>query len=203
LWWRRGDRRSATVTAARAGRLFGLVLIGLGFADFLFTFSLGGLWLALIGWFVVTAAFAEEQQTVITATLAGMTVAEVMSPRPVTATPDETVASFIDHTVLIHRRSTYPLVDASGRFIGLVTLNRIRDVPTQARGTTRLGDIASSSTDVPTARPEERMTDLLLRMAGHPDSRAVVVNDTGGVIGVVTPSDISRALHVRELNLPS
>ncbi|KWW97247.1 peptidase M50 [Carbonactinospora thermoautotrophica] len=199
LWWRSRDRLRAAVTAARAGRVFGYTLIGLGFLQLVVGLGFGGLWLALIGLFLVNAATAEEQQTQANAALHGIRVIDVMTRNPVTASPEEPLSLFIDRTVLTHRFSTYPLVDTVGRLSGLVTLNRIRAVAPERRAVTRLGDIACPPDQVPVARPEEPLTDLLPRMAGCPDGRAVVVDASGVVIGLITPSDISRALQLRDL----
>jgi CBS-domain-containing membrane protein len=91
------------------------------------------------------------------------------------------------------------LVDPLGRLVGLVTLNRVRDVPPEQRATTRLWDIACPPTEVPTGRPEEPVRDLLERMHGCADGRAMVVDDQGRVIGVVSPSDLARALELADL----
>src|SRR3712207_7695415 len=61
LWRRRGDPWSSAVTAARAGRLFGFALIALGILQVVTGRGFGGLWLALVGLFVVDAASAREQ----------------------------------------------------------------------------------------------------------------------------------------------
>lgn len=49
LWRRRGDRFTATITAARAGRAFGWLLVGVGLVELVAAGLAGGLWLALIG----------------------------------------------------------------------------------------------------------------------------------------------------------
>ena len=95
---------------------------------------------------------------------------------------------------MTHRFSTYPLVDPLGRLVGLVTLNRVRAVPPAQRSTTRLWDIACPPAEVPIARPEDSVHDLLERMHGCADGRAVVVDDDGRVMGVVSPTDVARAL---------
>jgi hypothetical protein len=60
LWRRTGDRRSAEQSAARAGRVTGGILVGLGALDLLAANDLvGALWLAAIGWFISTAARTE------------------------------------------------------------------------------------------------------------------------------------------------
>jgi Zn-dependent protease len=199
LWWRSGDRVRAAVVAARAGRLFGVALIVLGLAGVLFAAWFGGLWLALIGWFLVNAAMAEEQQVVIGHRLRGVRVRDVMSPPPVTASPAATVAGFIDEVVLHERFSSYPLVDPAGRLSGLVTLDRIRRVPADRRVATSLADIACPPAEVPTAEPDEPLVDLLPRMAGCADGRAVVLDRDRRVIALVSPRDVSRVAAVSEL----
>lgn len=59
LWWRRGDITAATTTAAAIGRGLGYGMIGIGIFGFA-AGAFGGLWLALIGLFVIAAAKAEE-----------------------------------------------------------------------------------------------------------------------------------------------
>jgi len=62
LWAWRGDRLWATVAAARGGRGLGLVLIAAGLLMFVMRGGYSGTWLALVGWFLVVAAAAEEDQ---------------------------------------------------------------------------------------------------------------------------------------------
>jgi Zn-dependent protease len=198
LWWRRGDPWSSAVTAARAGRFLGFVLIALGALQLVTGRGLGGLWLGLIGLFLVNAATAEEQQAHVSGRLGGLPVGRVMSGPVLVADPEQPVEQFLHEVVLTHRFSTYPLVDRGGALVGLVTLNRLRSVPPGARATTRLRDVACPPAEVPTARPEEPLLDLLGRMQGCSDGRAVVL-DGGRVVGVVSPSDVTRTLQVADL----
>ncbi|MEU8107192.1 site-2 protease family protein [Nonomuraea muscovyensis] len=199
LWARWGDRARAAIAAARAGRGFGYALIAVGFLQVVTGRGFEGLWLALIGLFLVNAASAEEQQAQLGTALHGLRVGDVMSDRLVVADPDESVSTLVEQVVLRHRLSTYPLVDTHGRFAGLVTLNRIRAVPTEARPLTRLRDIACPPEEVPSARPDEPLTELLTRMGGGADGRAVVLDPGGRLVGLLTPSDISRIIQTAGL----
>ncbi len=198
VWRVTGDRLRAARAAATAGRVFGLLLVVLGVAQALFV-SLGGLWLALIGWFLVHAASAEGEYAVLGQRLHGVRVADVMTPAPLVALPDSTVARLIDDVVLHRPFSSYPLVDAAGRLVGLVTLNRIRAVPAGRRGETRLADIACPPDQVPTARPDEPLVALLPRLSGCVDGRAVVTDSAARVVGIVSPRDISNAVAIAGL----
>jgi Zn-dependent protease len=199
LWHWRGDRQAAAVSAARAGRIVGFIMIALGVLQVVLGRGLNGIWLALIGWFVVSAATAEEQQARLGARLAALKVGDVMTVRPIILDGNLTVDDFITHVAMNHRFSTYPLVDVQGRLTGLVTLNRVRAVAPELRATTRLQQIACSPAEVPTARPEDPLVELLERMHGCADGRAVVLDDVGRVIGVLSASDVARALQVADL----
>lgn len=194
LWKWRGDRTWAAVISARAGRIFGGVLIVLGLVQFLVGAGIGGLWLALIGWFVVGAASAEEQQARVGDALAGVRVADVMTAQPQTIAPDVTVADFVDRHLLAHRHSAFPLTDQDGPPVGLVTLDRVRQVPYEQRAAVRIRDVACRPDELVLAAPNEPLTELLPRLADCADGRALVV-DNGRLVGIISPSDISRAVQ--------
>ncbi len=193
IWAWRGDRFTATVVAARAGRIFGFTLIALGILQALGGAGVNGLWWVLLGLFVVTMANAEEQQARTTTALTGVRVRDVMTADPETLDDgDLSVAEFVQHTALGRRHSSFPLLD-HGRLAGLVTFNRIRAVPADRRATTTLGDIACPPEQIPTAHPDEALTALLGRLSAATDGRALVLAD-GVLVGIVSPSDISRAV---------
>jgi Zn-dependent protease/CBS domain-containing protein len=198
LWRRRGDRTEAAVIAARAGRVFGVVLIALGVAELVFLEGFGGLWLALIGWFLTSAASAEEQQARLQHSLEGLTVAHVMTRDPVTVGPELTVEALLEDHVLRHRFSAFPVVDGLGQPLGLVTLNRIRQLDRHARSTTSVRDIACGPNEMALTQPDEPITSMLARMGASADRRAVVV-DAGRVVGIVSPTDIARTLEIAAL----
>jgi Zn-dependent protease len=199
LWRWRGDREAAAVTAARAGRVVGFLLVGLGLLETLVTGTFSGVWLALVGWFLISAATAEEQQARMGSRLSGVRVGDVMTSNPVVADATMTLAEFVDRLAMTHPFSCYPLVDHDGQLTGLVTLNRVRAVPQNRRPDTRLRDIACPPEAVPTAGPDEPLLTLLPRMRGCADGRAVVLDERGRVIGVVSATDISRALQLADL----
>jgi CBS domain-containing protein len=177
----------------------GFALVGIGLLESLLTGTLNGIWLAVVGWFLISAATAEEQQARMGSRLSGVRVGDVMTSHPVVADATMTLADFVDQLALTHQFSGYPLVDHAGRLTGLVTLNRVRAVPPSQRAGTRLADIACPPEGLPTAHPDEPLLTLLPRMRGCSDGRAVVLDDHGRAIGVISPTDISRALQLADL----
>ncbi|MEV0153959.1 site-2 protease family protein [Micromonospora sp. NPDC050686] len=194
VWKATGDRTKASVVAARAGRILGVVLIGLGLWQFIAGAGVGGLWLALIGWFLIGAAGVEERQARMGGTLRGIRVADVMTPQPQTASGAMTVADFVDHYLFAYRHTALPLTDGDGHPVGLVTLDRVRGIPADRRGSTTLGEVACRADELVLARPDEDLTELLPRLSECADGRALVVTDQR-LVGIVSPSDISRAVQ--------
>jgi Zn-dependent protease/CBS domain-containing protein len=201
LWQRRGDRTRAAITASRAGRGFGWFLVAIGLLELLFLPGFGGIWLMLIGWFLTNAAAAEEQQARLSDELAGVRVRDVMSTEPTTAPASIPVDQFIDEYVFPNRYSTFPLTDNGGKPAGLVTLNRVKHVPADQRATTVVRDVACPLEDVPVVGPDEPVAELIPRMAGCADGRALVVDD-GHIVGLVSPTDVMRRMEIAQLRGP-
>jgi Zn-dependent protease len=198
LWQRSGDRVRAAMTSARTGQVFGYVLIALGVFEFL-AVGLIGLWFVFLGWFLLAAAGGEESAAVMQASLADVHVRDIMTPDPVTFASSLTVTELLDDVLRRYRFSSYPLVSPTGGLQGLTTLNRIRHVPVAGRPTTRLMETACPLADVPQATAADPIPELLERMHASSDGRAFVLDDSGRLVGIVSPSDIARFVQLSML----
>lgn len=202
LWRRHGDPTRAAVGAARAGRTLAFVLIAFGLLEFLAGAMVAGVWLAFIGWFIFTAAHTDEASALTRNALTGLRVSEAMTSNPHTAPAWITVQDFIDRYLLGDRHSAYPVKDHNGSISGLITLTQLRQVEPGNRSTTLVGEIAMPLNSVPIARPDEPVTALLERLASGHGNRALVV-DGAYVVGIVTPSDLTRLVDVYRLATPN
>src|SRR5438128_9991501 len=195
IWLRTGDRLRATKIAARIGMGFAYLLIAYGLATFVFAGSLiGGVWSVFLGWFLLSAARSEETGGLIRQALSGLTVAQVMTPNPVQAPDDISVDDALHGYVLASRHSTFPTHDARGRLSGLLTLAALKNVAASARATTLIKEITCPLDKVFTASPADPATKLLDVTEGCSEGRTLVV-DNGRLLGIVSPSDISRLMR--------
>ena len=201
LWRRHGDPVRAAIGAARGGRILGFILIGLGLLEFVAGALVGGVWMAFLGWFLLTAARTEENQVLARQSLAGVRVADAMTAHPHTAPGWITVEDFIHRYLLGDRHSAYPVEGPDGSITGLITLTQLRAVAPEARATTLVRDAAIPLHQVPTAAPHEPLTALLERLAPNTGARVLVV-DAGHVVGIITATDVARLIDVRGLDLP-
>ncbi len=197
LWRRHGDRLRATETASTAGRWFGWALIAGGVLIVSSGAGIGGLWLCLIGLFLVAVASAERSAVYQQEALRDMTVADVMTSDPLTVSADITVADVIEHHVLTEHVSSYPVM--KGRHpIGLVTLSRLRGAPRHRRAEIPVEDIAWPLADVPIAAPDQPLLQLLPTLGLFAGGRALVM-DGETLVGIVSQTDVARVLDIQQL----
>ena len=181
LWRLTGDRTKATLRAARAGRAAGWLSLVAGFYLSLWDFS--GLWLIMIGWFLVIAAGAEEVQARTHARLDRIPLRRIMTPDPFTVPASMTAAEFLREMLPRHRHHAYPLVE-DGRIHRIVTAERIRaQDPAEP-----VGAVAE---DVEHANVDASLTDLLPRLG----TERVLVFDGDRLVGIVTPRDLARVVE--------
>lgn len=204
LWRVMRDQVTATSIAAWSGRAFGVLLIVAGFAQLL-VFGLGSglnaLWLGFLGWFLIQAAGSQELQTRLQRSLAGVRVSDVMSRDPITAPDWITVDDFIARFVSVNRMTAYPVRDFSGQLSGFVTLAQLASVPVGDRSRTQVRTIAHPLTQIPIARPQDTLVDVLRKLS-NPETAHVLVMDGERLVGVISPTDIRRTLDLARLGRP-
>lgn len=198
LWWWRGDRFTAAVWSARAGRGLGYLLVLAGLVQIAFR-GLDGLWWVLLGWFIASMAAAEERQAHIGVALADVRVRDVMSSPVETVESDQTVERFLGDEAA-RRHSAFPLVD-HGRLDGLLTLRRLGRVPREASSSTSLRSVATPLDRVPVAEPDEPLP-LVLPRLDKPTEGRLLVRTGERLVGIVSPSDIHRTLARHGLPSP-
>ncbi len=192
LWKRHGDRTKATVGAARAGRGLGIVIVALGSADFLLG-NLGGLWTALIGWFLYTAAGQEAKSGRLSGVLHGRKLVDIMAPLP---------PSIANWTML---RDVVSAGSASDRIVavdfgGSVTAvaSRMDIVRATARAAERNATLERLR-DLPLPEPAElHVDDPASAVLRHP-GRPIVVFDEDRPVGLVTPVEVDRVMAMHHL----
>jgi Zn-dependent protease/predicted transcriptional regulator len=194
LWHRHGDRLKATHAASRAGEILGGSLVAVGFVEFALRIRAGGgLWLALVGWFLITAARAEAANAGVASGLAGLRVADVMKRDPTVAPAWMGVGEFIDN-LPFRPHAAFPVENRQGQMVGLVTLDRLRAVAVAQRERTNIVDVAYPIAEVATLAPDEPAIDLIDKLAGN-GAGIVPVVESDQLVGLITRTDMQRALR--------
>jgi Zn-dependent protease/CBS domain-containing protein len=197
LWWRQGTRQRGVRSAVRVGRVVAYLMIGLGVIGAVTTSVVNGLWIAFLGWFLLSAGSSEEAGVTMKAALRMVPVSAAMTS-PVITIPDWlTVGQLLESVAPAHHFTTYPLHDPAGKLTGVVRLADLVKVAGGAQADSRLNAIARPISEVPTARPEEDLAGLIERIGMDLEKRVLVFSD-GNLVGILSPVDVARILTVRQ-----
>ncbi|MBL1095209.1 site-2 protease family protein [Streptomyces coffeae] len=200
LWWRTGDRERADRAAGRSGQVFGVLLIAFGWISFL-RGNGGGLWLALIGLFMVVIANAERQRAGLATALRGVRAGHAMSTPVATGADWLTVGRFIDDVAAHSRHSVLPLLDFEGRPSGVVQLRALANVPPAERESRRVREAAVPLSRCTVATSDELLTEVLDRARPGSGGMPVLVVDHGHLEGIVTMHDVTRYFQLHALGI--
>lgn len=200
-WKVTGNRTRATRFAGVLGRGFSFLLIGIGISLLLFVpgWAISGIWFAIIGWFLGSAARSAVAQTEIASRIEGLSVADVMDADPVAVPADLTADRALDEYFLRYGWPWFPVIDEHGRLVGLVARESVESLPEAVRPTRAITSImatdpaeGSSSLRVGQDEPLETLLgrEVLVRLGA-----VMAVDDDGRLRGLVSADDVRRALR--------
>lgn len=196
LWQLRGDYPSATRVAAGVGRVVALAMIAAGIFASLTSGVLSGVWLAVVGWFVLGAARAEGQIASLRQALDGLVVGDLMRIDPPAAEAGETLRDFMAQLFWGPRLPAYPVLD-DGRPVGLLTRRRVLQVPSEEWPAVRVRARMLPQSRSTTLRADEPAFDATLALATSGELGALVLGEDGQLAGIVLLSDLDDVLEPR------
>lgn len=110
------------------GRFIAYGFIGLGVWQ-MFTGNFGnGLWVAVIGWFLESAASSQLSQQTVQGLLAGHHVVSIMRHDYTSIRPADTLEKLINQHILGNGQRS-PVIKQEDRVTGLLTLHNVKDIP--------------------------------------------------------------------------
>jgi Zn-dependent protease/CBS domain-containing protein len=197
-WKITGDRNRATRFAGTLGRYVGWALVGFGaFMALAWGDFIGGIWFAFIGFFLAQAAGSAVAQADFSDRLLGIRVSDVMDADPV-AIPDVMAIDQAEQEFFLrYRWPWFPVVDRSGRLVGVVSQEAIASVPEHERHTRVVASVmARDDGDTGLRASVEDPLEELLSRDGLSRLGAVMAVDGDGVLrGIVTVEAVQRALR--------
>jgi Zn-dependent protease len=196
VWWRTGDRNRATRFAARLGRGVGWLMVGVGVV--LLPFDLvAGIWLAFIGYFLAQAARSAEAQASFAGRIEHLRVSDVMDAEPVAIPEALDLARAENEFFLRYRWPWFPVVDAEGHLVGVVSHEAVQSVAEQVRPSRPVASVMARDEMGSGLRVGlEEPLESLLGQEGLARLGAIMAVDRDGVLrGIVTIEALRRALR--------
>jgi Zn-dependent protease len=204
LWGTLRDLRRATRIAVRLGQGVAYLFILLGILVSLrggLELLAHGLWLALIGWFLLNAAESSERQALArwagTAPPDGRiggrgpTVGQAMRP-PVFVPAEATVGEALTLILPAHGARAALVLDR-GRLVGLVSLRDLQRVPPLWWNTTPVRQVAVPAEALVAVTPDTPLQEAVALLAARDLNQVPVLRD-GVPVGLLTRADVLRYL---------
>jgi Zn-dependent protease/CBS domain-containing protein len=193
LWWMSGDENRATRISSRAGQAVALGLFGLGLWEFLSAQSLSGMWLGLLGWFLLDAATASYLQAEVLTGLAHIKVGDLMSHECLSVNADLSLQRFADEYVLQTGRRCYAVEDR-GALVGIVTPTDLAKVDRARWHETPVSHVAHRLHQLQSVSADTPLVEALQTM-GRKDLNQLPVITAGRMEGMLSRSHILQALQ--------
>jgi Zn-dependent protease len=193
LWRTRGDFAWATAIAANVGRVIAGLMIAAGLLTFFTQGAFGGVWLALIGWFVFGAAGSETRLVALRNALDGLVVADLMRVHPIAAQSDQKLRDFMAEVPWADDSPAYPVLDGL-RPVGILQSQRLAGTPNDESSTVSVRNRMVPVERVPRLRAEDPALNAMFALADAGADTALVL-DGGRLAGVVYARDLTDALE--------
>jgi Zn-dependent protease/predicted transcriptional regulator len=195
IWWRSHNLKSATRIASNVGRAVGFLFI-FGGIYFIFTGNwFNGIWLALIGWFLESAAVGSYRQLLMQEMLKGHTASEIMSGDCTAITPDTTIDQLVHGNVMTSGRRCFPVVSGS-QILGMMTLHDVKAVPREQWSTETVKESMTPFDKLRWVRPDEELSSVLRILTENNINQVPVIYDDE-IVGMISRENLLNFINIR------
>jgi predicted transcriptional regulator len=164
----------------------------------LFAGSFQGVWFGVIGFFIVIAAEQQAMGAEMRAAFSGVKAVDLMST-PLVAIP---AGSSVDLAAIEYFArygyTAFPILDVHEQLLGIVTIDRVEALAPARRVLTLVDEIAERDPQLIVGENVD-VAELLARPAFTRVGRAVVVDERGMPVGLVSITDVQRAIRSARL----
>jgi Zn-dependent protease len=196
VWRLTGDRARGSRAAARLGQGFGIVLMGLGLWALLAFDAFVGIWSLVVGVMIAGSARGLLAQSAFAQQLEDVRVADIMDEQPVSVPHELPADRALDEFFLRYRWPWFPVVDASGRFVGVLREEGARDAVEHGRPVQPVGELMEADEGERWRIDADQSLRALLESDGLRSLGAIMAVDGSGVLrGIVTVGRLRRALQ--------
>jgi len=197
LWNRRKDIISATKTATKIGKFLGYVLVALGILQLVSLGQFGGLWLIFIGLFLASASKKSYAQTVNEYVLTHIYVKNISVSQKYVLHYELPLIDALKDYFANFNQLYYPVVSEPGKFVGILHLDDIKNIPIEERSKYIVGNIMRNIALFPVVYYEETSRDVIKKFSRIENSLHIAVikeSEIGNIINFLSEKELMNAL---------
>jgi Zn-dependent protease len=200
VWKGTGSRFKGVHWAARAGQALGLLAVILGLLTTLLLGEVGGVWIALLGWFGIRSASRYDRFTDLQEGLLKLQAKDAMTRDFQVVDAEQSVQSFANRYVVEVTHAPAYFAASEGRYRGWVNVDDLHTLERSEWDRLRVRDMAHPLTEIPTVREDTSLPEVIQRLEQEQISFITVLSPADAVSGIVDRGDIVRAVG-KQMNL--
>lgn len=206
IWGITKNFSRATLIAGASGRVVAYALMGIGgYQAFFKSDWVSGLWLGVIGLYLLNAAQQSIAQITVRETLSGLRASDVMSHEVPTVDGHITLEEYSSEVLRTGRRCH--LVLSGDRLVGMMNVHTLNGVPREEWAHNSVQAAMIPRDKILWTSPDESLLRLLERLLTADINQMPVVSGAGDgapqIVGMITRDSILRVMQTRsELGSP-
>jgi Zn-dependent protease/predicted transcriptional regulator len=195
IWKVSGNLRKATRFAAMVGQGFAFLFIFIGFSLMFRGLLFDGIWIMMIGWFLLNSASQGYHQIVMRDMLSHVHAEDLMTTDIPTVRSDVSIQQLVDELILRHQGRAFFVAD-NGTIKGVVCLEDVKKTPREQWSTLRVDQAMTPRENLNMASPDDDGNQILnLLTSKHVNQVPVVKSDK--IEGIIYRTDILHFMKLR------
>lgn len=195
-WKVTGSKGQGTRLASYLGQLFGSVLIMLGILALVRGDLISGLWLVILGWFLLSAARSAIISSRFMEQLEGITAGDLMDAEPISIPSSATVIEANQQFFSRYHWPWFAVVDQLGHLEGILTAEKVnQQLATDLGQEMTISELVDPLLDNDAAVSPQMPLEILLSTEAIRLFGAVLVTDNDNrLLGIITLQRVQQAL---------
>ncbi len=184
------DYNEATKTAANVGIAISYAFIGFGFFAMLAGSFVGGLWILLIGWFLMSGAQSYLSQIELSSVLSVLRLSNIMNTNVISVKASFPADRLLEGYFRTYMKGAFPVVDDRNVLLGMVTLKKLLQINESQRAKLSAAEVMIPREDLPVMSSDDTADTALMHMTRTKIGKIFVCDGEGRLIGLVSKTDI-------------
>lgn len=194
VWKITGNRLTGVRWAAKTGQFLGILAISLGLSSVFLARSYGGLWMALIGWFVLQNAASYNRITDLQEALVNIKAGDTMTREFRVVDADLSLRQFADEYLIGVEKVPVYFGSSHGRYRGLVSVEALRVIERSQWDSQTLNQILQPLNELITVSEKASLVEVINLMEDQELRRITVLSPAGAIAGIIDRGDVVRSV---------
>lgn len=187
---RKKDYNEATKTAANVGIAVSYAFIGFGLFAMLAGSFVSGLWIILIGWFLMSGAQSYLSQIQLSSVLSILRLRDIMNTNVISVKASFPADRLLEGYFRAYMKGAFPVVDDGEVLLGMVTLKKLLQINENERAKLSTAEVMIPREDLSIMGPDATADMALMQMTKTKIGKVFVCDAEGKLIGLVSKTDI-------------